>query len=49
MDDSGAPSQLARGFTQELSIVNLRATQDFLAGSKCSYGKNIKTNFFGMK
>jgi hypothetical protein len=38
-----------RLFTEKLSIMNLGVTQDFLAGSKCSYRKNIKTIFFGME
>jgi hypothetical protein len=50
MDDSGAPIPTGpRICTEKLSILDLRITQDFLAGSKWSYRKNIKTIYFGME
>jgi hypothetical protein len=50
MDDLCSPIPTGpRLFTEKLSILDLRVTQDFLAGSKCSYRKNIKTIYFGME
>ncbi|MGA9754106.1 MAG: hypothetical protein WBV23_03090, partial [Desulfobaccales bacterium] len=49
IDDLAQHSNRPRLFTEKLSIMNLEVTQEFLAGSTCSYRKNIKTFLFGME
>jgi hypothetical protein len=45
MDDLGRHFDRPEAFPQKLSVMNFRVTQDFLAGSKCSYRTNIGTIF----